>query len=706
MSDYTNDYINETEIRHALSVMKAPGELFEVRIIRQNRRQPLVGYFDDVSVMIDQLKRQDLRDSNVYVVMNDIKPECSGRSARDHFLQSAATSDGDIVKRSWILVDLDPVRPSETSSTDEQVAKAKVKANAVYKFLDDQGFCKPVSGFSGNGCHLLYRVNLKNDDIRKKTVESFLKTLSVLFSDEEVKVDTSTFNAARVCKLYGTLAQKGSDTEAQPHRMSHLVSVPSVIQETKAAVIEKVIEILPSEPDRPQRYNGYNGAEFDLSAWLSKYGIMYREVADTEGTKYILEHCPFNESHTGKDAVIYRRRNGAIGFHCFHDSCADKRWQDVRLLYEPDAYQQRYDDLNRQMYTQFNRDRGNLVKMDARKNLPGVSADVPVFESAKYILSKPTPEETFIKTGTHDIDRKLRGLKKGYVTLMSGLRGSGKSTFLSQIILKAVDSGNRVAVFSGELTDKNFMRWMYQQAAGKNHVEASQYEGFYTVPRKHIDRIADWLEAKFWLYNNDYGNRFDVVAAQFEKAITEKQLDLLVLDNLMALDIKGLSQDKYEAQTAFVLDLERMAKKYNVHIIFVAHPRKAMGFLRLQDVSGTNDLVNADDNAISVHRNNKDFQRLSKEMFQWKDTDEIYKATNVVEVAKDRDGGTQDLFVPLWFEAESRRLRNDEGEHVRYGWEKDLSDIQQPVQTQQTQPEPLVDDGFVSGSDYDEIPFD
>ncbi len=100
-----------------------------------------------------------------------------------------------------------------------------------------------------------------------------------------------------------------------------------------------------------------------------------------------------------------------------------------------------------------------------------------------------------------------------------------------------------------------------------------------------------------------------------------------------------------------------MAQKYDVHIMFVAHPRKAMGFLRLDDISGTADIGNAVDNAFIVHRVNNDFKRLSMQMFGWKADDDLYTASNVIEIAKDRDGGLQDYFIPLYYEVESKRLK-------------------------------------------------
>ena len=37
-----------------------------------------------------------------------------------------------------------------------------------------------------------------------------------------------------------------------------------------------------------------------------------------------------------------RMPNGDIGFHCFHNSCSDKTLRDVRLMFEPDAYDKQF----------------------------------------------------------------------------------------------------------------------------------------------------------------------------------------------------------------------------------------------------------------------------------------------------------------------------------------------------------------------------
>ena len=666
------------EIRKTIQALKDYEELFEVRCLEANGKRVSSGYFRDVEVMLDQLSRLNSIDSNVYITLNNIKPECYSREQRDRFITNTKvqTSDNDICGYEWLFIDADPKRPAGVSSTDEQLNQAKSIGNKVYVFMKNLGFNEPLTAMSGNGIHLLYKIRLRNSEENKTLIKNCLLVLDMLFSNDYVDIDKTNFNPARICKLYGTMARKGSNTPENPHRMSHLLSEGSK-EPTDKAYLEKLVAMLPV-PEKPQKYNGYSPKKFDLEEWLIKYGIRYQKTSYSDGTKYILEQCPFDNNHKGKDACIFQARSGAIGFHCFHNSCSDKTWRDVRILFEPDAYERQQQDYERRIYSR------QPVQQPIKVIHPVDGK--PVFYTAQDVLNLPVPEERFIKTGIADIDKKLRGMKKGYVSVMSGLRAAGKSSVISEMVLDGVESGNNIGVFSGELAPKNFMRWMNLQAAGKGYTEPTQFEGYYNVQRKYQEQIAQWLGEHFWLYNNEYGFDFQAVVDQFKRKIEKDKLDMLILDNLMTFDISGMSENKFEAQTKFILALQgEIAKPYNVHIMFVAHPRKAMGFLRLDDISGTADLGNAVDNAFIVHRVNQDFKRLSKQMFGWKDDNQIYQATNVIEIAKDRDGGVMDYFIPLYYEPETKRLKNYSSENKIYGWNK-------------------TDNGFIAV--HGEIPFD
>ena len=313
---------------------------------------------------------------------------------------------------------------------------------------------------SGNGCHLMYRVSLSNTPENKSLMEKSLKSLDMIFSNNIIDVDTSVFNQARISKLYGTLAQKGTNSEDRPHRMSRMLSSDPVKVNDKK-LLEKLSSYLPSEL-KPEKSNGYNPSEFDVEDWMSKYGLRYQKSAYSNGIKYILDCCPFDSNHKGKDACIFRSTSGAIGFHCFHNSCSDKTWQDVRMIYEPDAYNKQYvkPEKTRNDKAPINDDR--------------IKVDEPIFFTPSQIRKQKKKKGEYIKTGITDIDKRIIGLRKGCVSVLTGLSACGKSSILSQITAECVDQGYKVALFSGELTSDDTMDWIYKEMGGKGIVKDTQ----------------------------------------------------------------------------------------------------------------------------------------------------------------------------------------------------------------------------------------
>lgn len=683
--------INELELRKAIQCLKPNNQLFEIRIIGQQK--PISGYFKDVDTLVKAFDTIDIRNTNVYITLNQVNEACFSRMQSEKFLKGKnATTDTEIDGYKFLFIDMDPQRPTGISSSNDEYLAACEKAKKVCAYMENLGFEKPIKAISGNGAHLLYKINLKNTEENQRLVEKCLKALALLFNDEIVQIDTANFNPSRICKLYGTMAQKGANTKERPHRMSRIIDCPDNLKITDKMYLEKLASEFPEqEKPTPNRYNNYNPAEFDVEEWLNNYGIGYKEDSWRDGCrKLILNHCPFNHQHKAPDSMILIQSSGAIGFKCLHNSCQGKTWQDVRLIYEPDAYDRNYSDERiEEGWRKHNREK-------VKNETEFIKVDEPMFETISMILNKPDKNVDYISTGINLIDKKMKGLQKGAISVVSGLRGSAKSTILSQISLNAIQKKQTIICYSGELSDKNFAKWMFLQAAGKSKVEESEkFENFFTVPDEYKKMIAEWIGDKFWLYNNKYGNDFSQISERLDAEIEKHSADLVILDNLMALNLESYDKDKYEAQTKFVQTLKNIAEKRDVHIIFVAHPRKAMGFLRLDDVAGSGNITNYVDNAFIIHRKNNDFVRLSRQMFGWPETHEVYQenVTNVIEICKDRDNGNQDVFIPLYYETETKRLKNYPTEVIKYGWDttNELSDGFVKVSNEEQLKNPFVD---------------
>ena len=277
-----------------------------------------------------------------------------------------------------------------------------------------------------------------------------------------------------------------------------------------------------------------------------------------------------------------------------------------------------------------------------------------------------------IPTGFVKFDKATAGLMMGDVTVLSGLSGSGKTSWLDVVALNVVQRGYKVAVWSGELQDFRFQSWMNQIAAGRSFVvPKAGYDNFYYTPRPIADKINKWLDNKLFLYNNEYGSEWQQLFSDIKEIVEKEQTSLVILDNLMALDINGLDGDKYSQQTKFINQLKEYAKKQNIHILLVAHPRKEMGFLRKESISGTADLTNLADNVLILHRVGRDFKKRAEEFFGEDKVVEFLDYSVVIEICKNRSLGVTDYLVGLYYEQESRRLKNERAEHIIYGWQED-----------------------------------
>lgn len=301
---------------------------------------------------------------------------------------------------------------------------------------------------------------------------------------------------------------------------------------------------------------------------------------------------------------------------------------------------------------------------------PQAIYDKPIFLKPSQIKTSKRDLSKVIKSGIALLDKRIIGFNPSELTILSGSNGSGKSSILSQLAIEGIDQGFKVAMFSGELMADRVLNWLQLQCAGKKNTQATQYENFYTVAEQTKEKINKWLEDKLYIYNNDLGTKVENVLSAIKDCIEKNKINMVILDNMMSLDLASVGGEKYEKQTTLVLALCELAKKYKVHIMFVAHPRKAIGFLRKTDISGTADITNAADNVFIIHRVNTDFKRFTKQDLGLKEDNPLYSFNNVIEICKNRDLGISDEFIGLYFEKESKRFLNTKKELRRYGWEK------------------------------------
>lgn len=241
------------------------------------------------------------------------------------------------------------------------------------------------------------------------------------------------------------------------------------------------------------------------------------------------------------------------------------------------------------------------------------NAEIPRIENVKDLSTVTTVDINHIdriKTGIDSIDRCIYGMCMGQVILVYGKRGEGKSVFTSQILCNALDQNESVFAYSGELSDYHFKRWIDYQLAGAEHITETQNEfgdPVYSIPEEVIDDINQWYKGRAFLYDNecvpDDNTELESLLDTVERVIKNYGTRLICIDNLMtAMEVVSNKDNLYVAQSNFVGKLKKLAMRYQVVIILVAHARKSMGELTNDDVSGSADITNKVDVVLSFGR--------------------------------------------------------------------------------------------------------
>jgi hypothetical protein len=207
------DRFDEGECRKSLALIWPLDEWREIRALPSGRCQTLKGDPDEVVY-----KSADFADESVYWCINPIQPRAK------HANKST------VLRRDWLIVDIDPVRLKGVSASDAEKQSASLVASRVVSDLSGRGWPAPILIDSGNGYHLYYRIDLPNDALAQSTAKKALVTLAERHDMPEAVIDRSVHDAPRIAKIPGTYARKGPDTADRPHRLCRLLSVPSAVE--------------------------------------------------------------------------------------------------------------------------------------------------------------------------------------------------------------------------------------------------------------------------------------------------------------------------------------------------------------------------------------------------------------------------------------------------------------------------------------------
>lgn len=576
------EYLDEQEIRKAISILKPNNQLFEIRVLSEDKRKKLSGYFTDTDTLFHAFDNIDVRGCNVYISLNEIHDGCLSRLQSNRFVANAqTTSDSDITRYQWMLVDLDPKRISGTSSTNFELEQAKILCEKVKLFLHQIGFNDGIIALSGNGYHIIYRIDLPNNSDSEKLIKNCLSALADRFNNDHIKIDVVNYNPSRICKLHGTLAQKGTSTKDRPHRMSRIIES----SDCKVNSIE-TLNILAGLIEHKEKTVERNPSEnqFDLLKFMSDNGLTYSKTTEaTDSIVYMLDECPFDRSHQNGDARIFHYKNGAINFKCHHNSCNQYKWQDVRLKFEPDAYDNDFDNGSKYDSGWNQHKKVNNDVLDVKK---------PAFESlenAKDILNEDlVPLREYVGVGL-EVPFLIEG-----TCLLSAKSKLGKS-WLAMAMCNAISKGMD---FLGMKT-KQCSTLYLDLETGKN------------VQQKRLLKLSNSMEGigdKFYIkrvspmLGDDFVKQIDMYLTE------DPDIGVIVIDVFQKIRKQKKQQENdYEATYRDIEILNNISRKYHVSIILVCHDRKTIDpGDPFSNILGSTALQGATDQMIVMYKDKHD----------------------------------------------------------------------------------------------------
>lgn len=301
--------------------------------------------------------------------------------------------------------------------------------------------------------------------------------------------------------------------------------------------------------------------------------------------------------------------------------------------------------------------------------LINTAKDIPITSVARLSEIKelnPNEMDGF-EVGIKDLDKELMKIFTGGVTLLTGLPSAGKTTFLNQVVLKAMDNGYKTFLFSRELLNGMSKGWFTQVAAGRrnmHNIRLHNGNDFWVVNDDAKEEITKHYNDSFFIYKDEEENSEDKLFESMELCATKKGLRLFIIDNLMTVQLNSTSTDTNKAQTDFMNRLIKFSMKYDVVVVCIAHPRKIQGGtdIGLFDVAGSQNIVNLATRTIGLKR--------VKEEDKNNMSNKYYGYDVVISIIKDRIfGSTKD--IPVYYDKICRRFFSnyDEFDWV-YGWDE------------------------------------
>ena len=285
-----------------------------------------------------------------------------------------------------------------------------------------------------------------------------------------------------------------------------------------------------------------------------------------------------------------------------------------------------------------------------------------------------------ITTGFADIDAALGKLYVGTTNIITGITGSGKSSFLSTLINQAVDQHFPVWVYSGELNNELLRSWIDFAHAGQANIDAITQNGrtSYQIKPEATRKISEFYRNQLYFFRDTEDPKVSHILESIEASVRRYGVRVAVIDNMTSVCLECTETNRWEKQDAFVRDCIDLAKKLDIVLFLVLHPRKldTVRPVDIFDLSGVTSSANLAHRIFSLYR----VQDSDREPNKTGKTKPYVNCDVQCKLIKDRFGSALGRIFPLYYDVPSRRFYDTPETLARsYAWDTEERDLTQAL---------------------------
>lgn len=533
------------EISTFLEVMHPGKDVFEIAVIKDSDSNKMnFGYFRNVKKATKAiLKAEGDKPSGIYITANPCdKSLLDGDNGNRIGPGLSRTKDGNIARIKHLLIDIDHKGAGKMGTTDEEHRAVLKVAKRIRKWTSGLGWPDPTLLDSGNGAWLIYETNLENSQENKHMIHRCLKHINSMYGSHDIKIDESVYNPSRLIRVPGTVNRKGPNDEKHPHRTARILSM----SETKRSLKKKRLQTLAGD-SKAISAEGPSGKKtgntlVDVDAYLRDYGISHKGPIEYHGgNMYPLEACPFNPDHKPRESAIIQDPKGKLYFKCFHNSCRNYKWRDVRKQISGNDKLDKY-----------------LIQKTAATSKPSLSL-IRADNLVKFTQREPPLIKGMLELHGILLIRGPSGIGKSMLALNIALNIANPPSDKQLYKQFQINAKVKVLVVQSE-NSRNSLHKRLSKMTKENPRYKKAMSDIYFLKRKDVCTVSGNLQDELFMES-------------IEKSIIRKDIGLIILDPLISYHEKDENDNRGMRQTLQVIT--DLCEMYKVAAIVIHHDGKS-----------------------------------------------------------------------------------------------------------------------------------